>query len=82
LLLHLGADRVVPRRHVLAILDVRSLKSADTDNFFQRADAQDAVETVPEGPPRSLVIAVNDAGTRRIYLSPISPLTLARRDPY
>ena len=82
LLLHLGADRVVPRRHVLAILDARSSRSTDTDGFLRLAGEQGAVETIPIGSPRSLVITVDAAGARRVHLSPISPLTLARREPY
>jgi len=80
LLLHLGAKWTVPCRHVLAILDLRTADSPDTRAFLRRACEQNALVTVPEGAPRSAVIAVDEAGARRVYLSPISAATLKHRN--
>lgn len=79
MVLHLGADCVVPGRHVLMILDLTAADSADTRAFLRQAGEQQSVITVPEGPPRSAVITVDDAGVRRVYLSPISSVTLKDR---
>ena len=79
MLLHLGAERAVPRRHVLAILDLRTADSPDTRMLLRRAREQNALIAVPEGAPRSAVIAVDGAGARRVYLSPISAATLTQR---
>ena len=80
MLLHLGAEWAIPRRHVLAILDLRTADSPDTRAFLRRAREQGAVMAVPGGAPRSAVIAVDEAGARRVYLSPISAATLKRRN--
>ena len=80
MLLHLGAEWAVPHRHVLAILDLRTADSPDTRAFLRRAREQNALVAVPEGAPRSAVIAVDEAGARRVYLSPISAATLKRRN--
>ena len=80
MVLHLGAEWVVPHRHVLAIVDLRTADSPDTREFLRRAREQNAVVTVPEGAPRSAVIAVDEAGSRRVYLSPISAATLKGRN--
>jgi len=76
----LGAEWVVPHRHVLAILDLGTADSQDTRGFLGRAREQGAVITVPEGEPRSAVVAVDEAGIRRVYLSPISAATLKTRN--
>jgi hypothetical protein len=76
----LGADYAVPHRYVLAILDIQNADSPDTRSFLRRAHAEDAVVRVPDGAPRSAVITVDDGGARRVYLSPISSLTLRERN--
>ena len=80
LVLHLGSKWVVPHRHVLAIVDLRTADNPDTRAFLRRARERDALVTVPEGAPRSAVIAANEAGAGRVYLSPISAATLKRRN--
>jgi len=80
LVLHLGSKWMVPHRHVLAILDLRTADNPDTRAFLRDAREQNALAAVPEGTPRSAVIAVDEAGARRVYLSPISAATLKRRN--
>ena len=77
--LHLGADWTVPQRHVLAILDLQTTDSAATQAFLRRARAQGHLITVPEGESKSAVIAVDDRGIERVYLSPIASATLRGR---
>ena len=77
--LHLGAEWVVPYRQVLAILDLHTADSPDTREFLRRAREQNAVITVPEDAPRSAVIVMDEAGTQRVYLSPVSSVTLKQR---
>ena len=79
-MLHLGAEWAVPHRHVLAIVDLHTADSPDTREFLRRAREQNAVVIVPEGAPRSAVIAVDEAGARHVYLSPISATTLKERN--
>ncbi len=79
MMLHLGDSCMVFHRHILAILDLRTAEGAGTRAFFERARAQHTLVTVPEGAPRSAVITVDDAGTCRVYLSPISALALKGR---
>jgi len=78
--LHLGAEWVVPHRHVLAILDLHTADSPDTRAFLRCAHEQGAVITVPEGAARSAVITLDEAGSRCVYLSPISAATLKQRN--
>ena len=80
MLLHLGAEWVVPCRYVLAILNLRTADSPDTRDFLRRFRELNTLISVPEGAPRSAVIAVDDKGVRRVYLSPISAATLKQRN--
>ena len=77
--LHLGADWFVPQRELLAILNVETAIGADTQVFLQRARAEGRVVSVPDGPPKSLVVTVDAKGCPRVYLSPISSATLLLR---
>ncbi|MDR3051053.1 MAG: DUF370 domain-containing protein [Oscillospiraceae bacterium] len=79
LVLHLGADCAIPWRHVLAIVDARNLDNRDTRVFLDRAQAAGQVRTVPDGEVRAMVLAMDDAGVQRVYLSPISAATLRMR---
>ena len=81
MVLHLGAEWVIPHRHVLAIVDLHTADSPDTHAYLRRAREQGALVTVPEGAPRSAVIAVDEAGIGCVYLSPISAVTLKQRSP-
>ncbi|MBI2849195.1 MAG: DUF370 domain-containing protein [Chloroflexi bacterium] len=73
--LHLGNGQVIPLRDLVVIVDARAMEKADTREFVEvarnegRIIAAEGTESV-----RSLV-----AGTRRLYLSPISVSSLARR---
>ena len=79
MVLHLGGEWGAPHRHVLAIVDLHTADSPDTRAFLRRAREQNVLVVVPEGEPRSAVITVDDAGMRRVYLSPISAMALKGR---
>lgn len=74
--LHLGADVIVPKKDVIAIIDIKNNhKSRITDEFLQVADEEGFVRHVTEqGKAKSFVLT-----TKHVYYSPISSYTLKKR---
>jgi hypothetical protein len=73
--LHVGADVVVSVKHVVAIFDLRSSTRAEaTREFIRLAHNDKQITDIAGGEPKSLVLTDS-----RIYLSPISSLTLMKR---
>lgn len=73
--LHVGGDVTVSLKQVVAILDLRSTENGESHReLLDSYRARHKVEDISDGEPRSLVLT-----TDRIYLSPISSLTLLRR---
>ena len=74
--LHLGADVIVPKKDVIAIIDMTSHhKSKVTEEFLQVADEEGFVRHVSEpGKAKSFVLT-----TKYVYYSPISSSTLKKR---
>lgn len=73
--LHVGADVVVSLKRVIAIMDLRSSRNAEsTREFMAMAQRQKRVHDIAGGEPKSVILT--DA---EIYLSPISSLTLKKR---
>ena len=77
--LHLGENVVVPIKDVIGIFDLQStMYSSDTIQFLRMAEEDGFVERITDEKPKSFVIAeVNKKS--KIYLSPISSSTLAKR---
>lgn len=75
--IHVGGDTMVERRRLIAILDAHIRDAPATREFLATARRHPGVEDVSEGDPKSIVIT-----DHRVYLSPISPLTLRRRGPF
>ena len=71
--LHIGGDVMVPLRDRISVIDVSSAESTINDEFVKTAEEEGFVVQLT-GKPSSLVIC-----TKRVYLSPISAQTLARR---
>lgn len=77
--LHLGENVVVPIKDIIGIFDLESTRySSDTIQFLRLAEEDGFVERITNENPKSFVIAeVNKKS--KIYLSPISSVTLAKR---
>ncbi len=75
LILHVGEDVVVLSREVVAILDLSSSLSPDTQGFLQMAEEEGFVRNVGPGDFKSVVICQSGNRTR-VYYSPISSKTL------
>lgn len=77
--LHLGENVVVPIKDVIGIFDIQSaMDSSDTIQFLRMADEDGFVERITDEKPKSFVIAEVDKMSR-VYLSPISSVTLTKR---
>jgi len=75
LFLHLGRDVIIPRKDIVAILDIRSKSSAITREFLNIAQDEGFIINVSDpGKEKTYVITGNE-----IYLSPISCTTLKKR---
>jgi len=73
--LHLGGDVIVPKKDIVAILDIRSRSSAITREFLKTAVEEGfIVNTAEPGKEKTYVITSNE-----IYYSPISCTTLKKR---
>lgn len=72
--LHLGADTVVPLRDVIAITDLKSVKSGINEEFLKVMNEESLITDVSEGNAKSFVVT-----DRMVYLSAISSSTLKKR---
>ena len=78
MVLHLSGDVVLPLNELVAILDIRALDEPDTAAFVKRIPEERTVRALPGEGLKSVVVA-SGAGGCRVFFSPISSLTLARR---
>ena len=77
--LHLGNDVVVPYRDVVAIYDMDTTTiSKISREFLAAAEIGGLVENVSEELPKSYILCEKDK-KKRIYVSPISSVTLHKR---
>ena len=77
--LHLGENVVVPIKDVIGIFDMEtSMYSSDTTQFLRMAEEDGFVSRITKDKPKSFVIAEVDKKSK-IFLSPISSATLAKR---
>ena len=73
--LHLGGDVIVPKKDIVAVLDIRSRLSATTREFLQTTGEEGfIIYTAEPGREKTYVITNNE-----IYYSPISCTTLKKR---
>ncbi|RCX16131.1 uncharacterized protein DUF370 [Anaerobacterium chartisolvens] len=80
--LHIGGDVVIPVRNVIAILDIETTTvSKDTKEFLKVAEEEGFIQSISEDLPKSFIITENDKKSK-IYLSPISSVTLQKRAGY
>lgn len=77
--LHIGGDVVIPMKNVIAILDIETTTmSRDTKDFLKIAEEEGFIEAISDDLPKSFVITEIEKKSR-IYLSPISSVTLQKR---
>ncbi|ODM27150.1 extracellular matrix regulator RemB [Acetivibrio mesophilus] len=80
--LHIGGDRVVPIKNIIAILDMETTTiSKDTKEFLAIAEEEGFIQTISSDIPKSFIITEIDKKSI-IYLSPISSITLQKRAGY
>ena len=79
--LHLGGDVVIKEKDIIAIMDMdTSSVSKITKEYLKNAEkSYDVVNVSFEDLPKSYVVC-RENGKRRVYISPISSLTLLKRD--
>ena len=78
--LHLGGDVVIKEKDIIAIMDMdTSSVSKITKEYLKNAEkSYDVVNVSFEDLPKSYVVC-RENGKRRVYISPISSLTLLKR---
>ncbi|MDK2933577.1 MAG: extracellular matrix regulatory protein [Clostridiales bacterium] len=80
--LHLGGDVVVSLKNVIAIMDLETTTiSKITKEFLAVAEEEGFIESISEDLPKSFIITEIDKKSK-IYLSPISSVTLQKRAGY
>ncbi len=80
--IHIGGDIVIPMKNVIAILDIETTTlSKDTKEFLRIAEEEGFVEAISEDLPKTFIITEVDKKSK-IYLSPISSVTLHKRSEY
>lgn len=78
--LHLGADVVINKKYIIAIMDLETTSvSKITKEFLKIATKENKVINISdEDLPKSYVIT-NEKGEKKVYVSPISSQTLNKR---
>ncbi|AUS98493.1 DUF370 domain-containing protein [Clostridium thermosuccinogenes] len=77
--LHIGGDVVIPIKDIIAILDIETTTiSKDTKEFLKIAEEEGFIESISDDLPKSFIITESDKKSK-IYLSPISSVTLHKR---
>lgn len=79
MILHIGEDKVVFVKDILAIMDIeKTTTSNNTREFLKSCEEKGMVETVGSDIPKSFIVTMR-SGKQKIYLSPISSVTLNKR---
>ena len=77
--LHIGGDVVIPMKNVIAILDMETTTlSKDTKEFLRVAEEEGFINAISADLPKTFIITEMDKKSK-IYLSPISSVTLQKR---
>lgn len=80
--LHIGGDFVIPIKNVIAIMDIDTTTiSKDTKEFLKIAEEEGFIQSISDDLPKSFIITETDKKSK-IYLSPISSVTLQKRSSY
>lgn len=77
--LHLGGDKSVDIKDIVALLDMdNTTVTARSRRFINEAARRGEVEDVSEELPKSYIIT-EENGKSKVYISSLSPQTLIRR---
>jgi len=77
--LHIGGNVVIPMKNVIAIMDIDTTTiSKATKEFLKIAEEEGFIQSISEDLPKSFIITETDKKSK-IYLSPISSVTLQKR---
>lgn len=77
--LHIGGDVVIPLKNIIAIFDIETTTiSKDTKEFLTIAEEEGFIHSISTDLPKSFIITESDKKSK-IYLSPISSITLQKR---
>ena len=80
--LHIGGDVVIPTSSIIAILDMDTTTiSKDSKEFIKIAEEEGFISTIMDELPKSFIITEINKKSK-IYLSPISSVTLLKRTEY
>jgi hypothetical protein len=80
--LHIGGDVVLPLRNIIAIMDIETTTiSKDSKDFLKIAEEEGFIESISQDLPKSFIITEIDKKSK-IYLSPISSITLQKRSGF
>ena len=80
--LHIGGDVVIPTNSIIAIFDMDTTTiSKDSKEFIKIAEEEGFISTIMEELPKSFIITEINKKSK-IYLSPISSVTLLKRAEY
>ena len=78
--IHLGGDRIVKKKTIVAIFDLDNTSTSKiTKEFLNKASKKNVVINVSEEDlPRSYIL-IEEKGKQTLYISPISSQTLFKR---
>jgi hypothetical protein len=80
--LHIGGDVVIPIKSIIAILDIDTTTiSRDTRDFLKIAEEEGFINAISDDLPKTFIITETDKKSK-IFLSPISSVTLQKRAGY
>lgn len=79
MILHIGEEKVVFMKDIIAIMDIeKTTTSNNTREFLKYCQEKGMVKTIGTDIPKSFIITMQD-GKQTVYLSPISTATLSKR---
>jgi hypothetical protein len=73
---HIGGEYSVSDKYIVGIFDFDGTteESSETIGFLKKAEADGKIEIVSPDIPRAFIVTLD-----RVYITPISPVTLRRR---
>ncbi|MEW5953056.1 MAG: extracellular matrix regulator RemB [Bacillota bacterium] len=73
--LHLGGNTIIPKKDIIAIINIKTSSTQATREFLEIANDEGFIKTISkEGKEKSFIIT-----NKEIYISPISCSTLKKR---
>ncbi|HEX7713251.1 MAG TPA: extracellular matrix/biofilm biosynthesis regulator RemA family protein [Bacillota bacterium] len=72
--IHLGGDTLISSKDIIAIISVENVSDADCRKVFLKGQDQKEIKRIDSENCKSIIIT-----DKKIYLSPISTLTLKKR---